>query len=202
MRGGAGRGGARGRRAHRHLLALSLSTSPQYFSDSAEAASWLVQRHKQLESASCGKDQADAEALLQQHLRLERDMRAFKAELGELEDQARAAAALVSLTVHTGTREEPRLVPPTPNVRSPQSIGATRSSPNESLCGPALSWWYIPPAPTPDSNISSHRSFGVLSVNLASSTSGLGSVCPAQLKDISKKALFFTTLPPEVTSDP
>ncbi|XP_060228154.1 spectrin beta chain, non-erythrocytic 5 [Meriones unguiculatus] len=71
----------------------------QYFSDSAEAASWLLLRQKQLESASCGKDQADAEALLQRHLRLEQGVSAFAAELRELEDQARAAAALVSHTV-------------------------------------------------------------------------------------------------------
>ncbi|KAL1785833.1 spectrin beta chain, non-erythrocytic 5 [Sigmodon hispidus] len=69
----------------------------QYFSDSAEAASWLLLQQKQLESASCGKDQAEAEALLQRHLLLEQDLLAFGAELRELEDQARAAAALVSL---------------------------------------------------------------------------------------------------------
>ncbi|XP_028622676.1 spectrin beta chain, non-erythrocytic 5 [Grammomys surdaster] len=92
----------------------------QYFSDSAEAASWLLQRQKRLESAFCGKDQADAEALLQQHLRLEQGVRAFAAELQELEDQARAAAALVSLMVHTGTWKEPRLVPPTPNEEPPE----------------------------------------------------------------------------------
>ncbi|GAB1286757.1 Spectrin beta, non-erythrocytic 5 [Apodemus speciosus] len=111
-------GAARGRARLQTALLVG-----QYLSASAEAASWLLQRQKQLESASCGKDQADAEALLQQHLRLERDVRAFKAELSELEDQARAAAALVSLTVHTGTREEPRLVPPTPNRRNLQKPG-------------------------------------------------------------------------------
>lgn len=94
----------------------------------AEAASWLLQRQKQLESASYGKDQSDSEALLQQHLRLEQGLCAFAVDLRELEDQARAAAALVSQMVHTGTREGPRHVPPTPNVRSPQSIGVTCSS--------------------------------------------------------------------------
>ncbi|XP_029391606.1 LOW QUALITY PROTEIN: spectrin beta chain, non-erythrocytic 5 [Mus pahari] len=92
----------------------------QYFSDSAEAVSWLLQRQKQLESASCGKDQADAEALLQQHLRLEQDVCAFAAELRELEDQARAAVALVSLMMHTGTWKGPRLVPSTPNEEPPE----------------------------------------------------------------------------------
>ncbi|XP_038962424.1 spectrin beta chain, non-erythrocytic 5 isoform X3 [Rattus norvegicus] len=90
----------------------------QYFSDLAEAASWLLQRQKQLESASYGKDQSDSEALLQQHLRLEQGLCAFAVDLRELEDQARAAAALVSQMVHTGTREGPRHVPPTPNVLS------------------------------------------------------------------------------------
>ncbi|KAL6035829.1 hypothetical protein STEG23_005226 [Scotinomys teguina] len=68
---------------------------------SSEAASWLLLRRKQLESASCGRDQAEAEALVQRHLLLEQDVLAFGAWLRELEDQARAAAALVSL------KEEP-----------------------------------------------------------------------------------------------
>lgn len=103
MGGGAGRGawGGAGRGARAPALSQPFPTSPQYFSDSAEAASWLLLRQKQLESASCGKDQAEAEALLQRHLLLERDVRAFGAELRELEDQARAAAALVSLKVRS-----------------------------------------------------------------------------------------------------
>lgn len=128
---------------------------------------------------------------MRQHLCLELDVRTFAAELRELENQARAAAALVSLMVHTRTWKGPRLVPPTPNVRSPQSFSATRSYPNESLW-PCPELVEHPPTSTPDSNISSHRSFEVLFVNQfrASSTSGLGSVYPAQLKNISKKALF------------
>nr|XP_048315627.1 spectrin beta chain, non-erythrocytic 5 [Myodes glareolus] len=87
--------------ARRRARLQSALLAGQYFSDSAEAASWLLLRQKQLESASCGKDQAEAEALLQRHLLLERGLRAFRAELRELEDQARAAAAQVSL------KEEP-----------------------------------------------------------------------------------------------
>lgn len=84
-----------------HARSQPFPTSPQYFFDSAEAASWLLLRQKQLESASCGKDQAEAEALLQRHLLLERGLRAFRAELRELEDQARAAAAQVLLKVRS-----------------------------------------------------------------------------------------------------
>lgn len=97
MRGGARTAGGGG--AGAPAPSQPFPTSPQYFSDSAEAASWLLLRQKQLESASCGKDQAEAEALLQRHRLLERGVRAFRAELRELEDQARAAAAQVSLKV-------------------------------------------------------------------------------------------------------
>ncbi|KAF5925525.1 hypothetical protein HPG69_001972 [Diceros bicornis minor] len=70
----------------------------QYFADAADAASWLRERGSALESASCGQDQAAAQALLLRHLRLERAVRAFGAELHRLDDQARAAAARVALT--------------------------------------------------------------------------------------------------------
>lgn len=143
--GGAGRGGhveARGAGTCGRSVPF---TSLQYFSDSAEAVSWLLLRQKQLESASCGKDQTDAEALLQSHQRLEQGMRAFEVELRELEDQARAAAALVSLTVRWGTWKGARLMPPTLNVRSPQSIGAIRSSPKEAQLRAGLAYPQPPP---------------------------------------------------------
>lgn len=75
---------------------------PQYFADAADAAAWLLEQQSALESTSCGPDQASAEALLLGHLRLEPTLWAFGAELQQLDQQARAAAARASLTVCVG----------------------------------------------------------------------------------------------------
>ncbi|XP_025775020.1 spectrin beta chain, non-erythrocytic 5 [Puma concolor] len=71
----------------------------EYFSDAADAASWLREQQSALESASRGRDQTAAEALLLRHQRLERSLHAFGTELRRLDEQARAAATQVSLTV-------------------------------------------------------------------------------------------------------
>ncbi|XP_057162138.1 LOW QUALITY PROTEIN: spectrin beta chain, non-erythrocytic 5 [Ursus arctos] len=71
----------------------------QYLGDAADAASWLREQRSALEGAPCGWDQAAAEALLLRHGRLEHAVHAFGAELRQLDEQARAAAAQVSLTV-------------------------------------------------------------------------------------------------------
>lgn len=52
------------------------------------------------------------------HLRLERGVRAFAAELRRLDEQARAAATRASLTVRVETGKGPRLAPPAPNAWS------------------------------------------------------------------------------------
>ncbi|KAK2103750.1 Spectrin beta chain, non-erythrocytic 5 [Saguinus oedipus] len=70
----------------------------KYFADAAEAASWLREKRSSLESASCGQDQTAAEALLRRHVRLERILFAFTAELQRLEEQARVALARASFT--------------------------------------------------------------------------------------------------------
>ncbi|XP_037691030.1 LOW QUALITY PROTEIN: spectrin beta chain, non-erythrocytic 5 [Choloepus didactylus] len=70
----------------------------QYFADAADAASWLREQRPLLEGASCGQDQAGAEALMRRHRQLERALRAFAAEVQRLEEQARAAAARASLS--------------------------------------------------------------------------------------------------------
>uniref|UniRef100_A0A4X1V167 Calponin-homology (CH) domain-containing protein n=1 Tax=Sus scrofa TaxID=9823 RepID=A0A4X1V167_PIG len=80
----------------------------QYFADVAEAASWLREQRSALESASLGEDQVAAEALLLRHLRLEHAVRAFGAELQQLDEQARAATARASLLVASALREGPR----------------------------------------------------------------------------------------------
>ncbi|XP_028933726.1 spectrin beta chain, non-erythrocytic 5 [Ornithorhynchus anatinus] len=70
----------------------------QYFADAGEADSWLREQRPLLASADYGKDEAGAEALLQRHLRLEREVRAYGLELRRLEEQARAAAGQAPLT--------------------------------------------------------------------------------------------------------
>ncbi|KAM9202881.1 spectrin beta chain, non-erythrocytic 5 [Dugong dugon] len=70
----------------------------QYFADAADAALWLRERRSLLDSASCGLDREGAEALMLRHLRLERAVRVFAAELQRLDQQARGAAARASLT--------------------------------------------------------------------------------------------------------
>uniref|UniRef100_A0A8C4M5V2 Spectrin beta, non-erythrocytic 5 n=1 Tax=Equus asinus TaxID=9793 RepID=A0A8C4M5V2_EQUAS len=109
----------------------------QYFADAAEAASWLREQQCAMESASCGQDQAAAEALLRRHLRLGRAVRAFGAELHSLDEQARAAAAQAALTVchwprpakPSATCEEPPL-DALLSVLSSQALSAL-SSPRE-----------------------------------------------------------------------
>uniref|UniRef100_A0A667H474 Spectrin beta, non-erythrocytic 5 n=1 Tax=Lynx canadensis TaxID=61383 RepID=A0A667H474_LYNCA len=71
----------------------------EYFSDAADAASWLREQQSALESASRGRDQTAAEALLLRHQQLERSLHAFGTELRRLDEQARTAATQVSLTV-------------------------------------------------------------------------------------------------------
>ncbi|XP_038436072.1 spectrin beta chain, non-erythrocytic 5 isoform X1 [Canis lupus familiaris] len=71
----------------------------QYAADAADAASWLRERRLALEGAPRGPAREAAGALLRSHGRLERAVHAFGAELRRLDEQARAAATQVSLTV-------------------------------------------------------------------------------------------------------
>ncbi|KAF4017333.1 hypothetical protein G4228_009075 [Cervus hanglu yarkandensis] len=71
----------------------------QYFMDVAEADSWLQEQRSTLESASFGQDQVATEALLRQHLRLERSVRTFGTELHRLDEQAQVATAQAALLV-------------------------------------------------------------------------------------------------------
>lgn len=94
----------------------SLPSSSQYFTDVAEADSWLQEQQSALESASFGQDQVATEALLRQHLRLERSVRTFGTELRRLDEQAQVATAQAALLVRrdrTGTQTHG---PPTPNA--------------------------------------------------------------------------------------
>ncbi|XP_049479925.1 spectrin beta chain, non-erythrocytic 5-like [Panthera uncia] len=88
----------RGSTARRGARLQAAMLVQEYFSDAADAASWLREQQSALESASRGRDQTAA-ALLLRHQRLERSLHAFGTELRRLDEQARAAATQVSLTV-------------------------------------------------------------------------------------------------------
>ncbi|XP_054470225.1 LOW QUALITY PROTEIN: spectrin beta chain, non-erythrocytic 5 [Anoplopoma fimbria] len=78
----------------------------QYFADVAEADSWLGDRKPLLTSEDHGKDESSTAALLQRHLRLEREMAAYASEIKRLTEQARSAAQLTALTVSTDLNHE------------------------------------------------------------------------------------------------
>ncbi|XP_061286842.1 spectrin beta chain, non-erythrocytic 5 isoform X2 [Bos javanicus] len=87
----------------------------QYFVDVAEADSWLQEQRSTLESASFGQDQVATEALLRQHLRLERSVRAFRTELCRLDEQAQVATAQAALLV-VSALSSPKIGPRNPGA--------------------------------------------------------------------------------------
>ncbi|KAM7376448.1 hypothetical protein PAMP_006181 [Pampus punctatissimus] len=74
------------------------ATIKQYFADVAEANSWLGDRKPLLTSEDLGKDESSTGALLQRHLRLEKEMVAYASEIKRLSEQARSTAQLTALT--------------------------------------------------------------------------------------------------------
>ncbi|XP_026156546.1 spectrin beta chain, non-erythrocytic 5 isoform X2 [Mastacembelus armatus] len=74
------------------------ATIKQYFADVAEANSWLGDRKPLLTSEDHGKDESSTAALLQRHLRLEKEMAAYASEIKRLSEQARSAVQLTALT--------------------------------------------------------------------------------------------------------
>uniref|UniRef100_G3N8Q4 Spectrin, beta, non-erythrocytic 5 n=1 Tax=Gasterosteus aculeatus TaxID=69293 RepID=G3N8Q4_GASAC len=96
----------------------------QYFADVAEADSWLGDRKPLLTSEDHGKDEASTAALLQRHLRVEREMAAYASEMKRLAEQARSAAQLTPLTVSTETR------PPYVSITNNHLYGLQAGCPN------------------------------------------------------------------------
>ncbi|KAM7403778.1 hypothetical protein PAMA_004285 [Pampus argenteus] len=74
------------------------ATIKQYFADVVEANSWLGDRKPLLTSEDLGKDESSTAALLQRHLRLEKEMVAYGPEIKRLSEQARSTAQLTALT--------------------------------------------------------------------------------------------------------
>ncbi|KAK2826814.1 hypothetical protein Q5P01_021028 [Channa striata] len=74
------------------------ATIKQYFADTAEANSWLEDRKPLLTSEDRGKDESSTAALLQRHLRLEKEFAAYGSEIKRLSEQAKSSAQLTALT--------------------------------------------------------------------------------------------------------
>ncbi|XP_078419413.1 spectrin beta chain, non-erythrocytic 5 [Cetorhinus maximus] len=74
-------------------------TIKQYFADVDEAHSWLLEKQPLLQSEDCGKDVASADALLQRHMRLEKEIAAYSGEVKRLGDLATVAMQQVPLTM-------------------------------------------------------------------------------------------------------
>ncbi|XP_057715583.1 spectrin beta chain, non-erythrocytic 5 isoform X1 [Corythoichthys intestinalis] len=84
--------------AQRQRLDAALAIK-QYFADVEEANSWLTVKKALLTSEDYGKDESSSTALLQRHLHLEKQMKAYGAEMKRLAEQARSAAGFTALTV-------------------------------------------------------------------------------------------------------
>ncbi|KAL0969732.1 hypothetical protein UPYG_G00231540 [Umbra pygmaea] len=69
----------------------------QYFADVTEANSWLSDRKPLLVSEDYGKDESSTSALLQRHLRLEKEMEAYAVEVKRLGEQAKGASQMAPL---------------------------------------------------------------------------------------------------------
>ncbi|XP_071971772.1 spectrin beta chain, non-erythrocytic 5 isoform X1 [Engystomops pustulosus] len=69
----------------------------QYFADASEAESWLKEHLPLLTSEDYGKDESSAEAILQRHLRLEKEIVAYSMEVRRLGDQAQTVAGKAPL---------------------------------------------------------------------------------------------------------
>uniref|UniRef100_A0A667YRF9 Spectrin, beta, non-erythrocytic 5 n=1 Tax=Myripristis murdjan TaxID=586833 RepID=A0A667YRF9_9TELE len=84
--------------AARRSRLQAAATIKQYFADVAEANSWLGDRKPLLTSEDHGKDELSTAALLQRHLRLDKEMAAYGSEMKRLTEQAKNAAQLTALT--------------------------------------------------------------------------------------------------------
>ncbi|KAM4625618.1 spectrin beta chain, non-erythrocytic 5 [Polymixia lowei] len=106
----------------------------QYFSDVAEANSWLDDRKPLLTSEDYGKDESNTATLLQRHLRLEKEMAAYASEIKRLAEQSRSAAQLAPLTAEpqqskmaqysdsSGEEEGPETVTSSPRTRGGSAV--------------------------------------------------------------------------------
>ncbi|XP_067895807.1 spectrin beta chain, non-erythrocytic 5 isoform X2 [Heterodontus francisci] len=84
-------------------------TIKQYFTDINEAHSWLLEKQPLVQSEDYGKDEASADALLQRHVRLEKEIAAYSTEVKRLGDQATTAMQQVPLTMCQAENQERKM---------------------------------------------------------------------------------------------
>ncbi|CAJ0573578.1 unnamed protein product, partial [Mesorhabditis spiculigera] len=72
----------------------------QYFQDANEAESWIREKLPLVKSEDYGKDEGQAESLLQRHNRLEEQIHAFRSDIVRLEE---SASQIASTSLMTGT---------------------------------------------------------------------------------------------------
>ncbi|KAG8449435.1 hypothetical protein GDO86_016185, partial [Hymenochirus boettgeri] len=111
----------------------------QYFADADEAESWLREHLPLLTSEDYGKDESSAEAILQRHLRLEKEIAAYGMEVRRLGDQAQTVASKAPLikqykkpVIMTQERNRPlkRSYTPQINIQNEDSGNDLHMDPN------------------------------------------------------------------------
>ncbi|XP_071354370.1 spectrin beta chain, non-erythrocytic 5 [Trachinotus anak] len=103
------------------------ATIKQYFADVAEANSWLSDRKPLLTSEDHGKDESSTAALLQRHLRLEKEMLAYGSEIKRLSEQAKSAAQLTALTADS---QQSKMIQYSDSSEEEEEPGSATSSPS------------------------------------------------------------------------
>nr|XP_057947283.1 spectrin beta chain, non-erythrocytic 5-like isoform X2 [Doryrhamphus excisus] len=87
----------------RHQRLQAAAAIKQYFADVEEANSWLSDKKPLLTSEDHGKDESSSAALLQRHLRLDKEMASYGVEMKRLSEHARNAAQLTAFTAEPQT---------------------------------------------------------------------------------------------------
>ncbi|KAJ0009205.1 hypothetical protein NQD34_016620 [Periophthalmus magnuspinnatus] len=98
------------------------NTIKQYFSEAEEVSSWLIDRKPLLTSDDHGKDEQSTAALLQRHLKLEKEIVAYGPEISRLSEQAKTAAQLSALTVSNTSYTNSTLEMSQPKIRGTAEI--------------------------------------------------------------------------------
>ncbi|XP_061843662.1 spectrin beta chain, non-erythrocytic 5 [Nerophis lumbriciformis] len=116
--------------SHRQRLQAAAAIK-QYFADVDEANSWLSDKKPLLTSEDYGKDEFSSAALLQRHLRLDKEMAAYTVEIKRLSEQARNTAQLTEFTAEPRPGHAIQYSDSSDDEESPEVIKSGRDSANE-----------------------------------------------------------------------
>ncbi|XP_029899947.1 spectrin beta chain, non-erythrocytic 5 isoform X2 [Myripristis murdjan] len=114
--------------AARRSRLQAAATIKQYFADVAEANSWLGDRKPLLTSEDHGKDELSTAALLQRHLRLDKEMAAYGSEMKRLTEQAKNAAQLTALTAEPQQSKKTQYSDSSDEEEGPGSVTSSPSA--------------------------------------------------------------------------